>query len=306
MTSKFCYIFIVMAALVVNCKDSDKELSEDIDLDLVGNVIFMKGERLEMANVNSMSLAKYYGNALNRTRPVWSHDGARFAAINQESSVEASGGSAYLEIKIFDITDNSTVHWRIDSSSGTLTWSPDGNTIAFIAYRGNNMIFYLNTQNGDITHTTLSLKYDSWITALAWHPDGKTIAVNVSSSHYDFQQKNDIMMIEPYDTELKSQFSLTSGGIVEYLDWNSDGSKLLYSYSSNSDIFIINSDGSGNRDIPSIYGHAPCWSRDGKNILYTGIAGTSGSTLIFGIFVTDTEGSFNKLLLKNAGYCDWY
>lgn len=307
MKTKLCCIFMVMVALVMSCKEPEKELPGDIDPELAGNVVFIKGQRIVVADANSMSVIKnHYGNALDYSRPVWSHDGSKFAAFVY-SSAEATDNSAYnLEIIIADITDNSTEHWRIDSASGPLTWSPDGNTIAFIAQRGNNIISYLDTRNGDIIHTNLSQVSDGFITALAWHPDGNNIAVNVSYSHYDFQMKNDIRMIEPFDTEFKNQISLESGGIVEYLDWNSDGSKLLYSHSSLSRILVINSDGSGNREIPQILGHAPCWSGDGAYILYTGMAGASGSTLIFGIFATDVNGSFEKLLLKNAGYCDWY
>jgi Tol biopolymer transport system component len=312
MKTKLCFIFIIMVALVINCKDTDKELPEDIDLDLDGNVIFMRESKLEMANLTSTYVIRSYGNALAGTRPVWSHDGSKFAAIELVTSVEASDISTYFEIKIVDMKDNSIAHLRIADSkyiylSGPLTWSPDGNTIAFVGNFGRTQIIYLNTQTGDTINTKLSLDYDSWVTALAWHPDGKNIAVSVCTRHSGFKLDNNIWMIEPYNTELKIKVTHTSGDIIEYLDWNSDGSKFLYSYSSYySDIFIFNTDGSGNREIPNIMGLAPCWSKDGEYILYTGIGGISGSTLISGIFVTDINGSFTKLLYKNAGYCDWY
>ncbi len=310
MKTKFWFIFIISFSLVINCKDSDNELPEEVEPELIGNVIYMRGQSLEMAMLNSMHLKNYYGNALYQTRPVWSHDGSRFAAIDLVNSAEASDMSLSFEIKIVDISNGSITHWRIDDSkninlNGPLTWSPDGNTIAFLANRGSNKVLYLNTQTGDTIHTKLSLDFDSMITALAWHPNGKNITVNVNSSHSNFQLDNHLWMIEPYGTKLKNQIFLTSRNIVEYLDWNSDGSQLLYSHI-NDDIFIINSDGSGQRKIPDIFGHAPCWSKDGKYVMFTGIAGTSGSTLIFGIFVTDTDGSFKKMLLKNAGYCDWF
>jgi Tol biopolymer transport system component len=297
MKTKIWFILIVLVGLI-QCKQSDDELPEDINPELSGNVVFLKGQRLEMADVNKINSSKNYGDAIDDKRPVWSHDGSRFAAITPSDIPDA------LEIKITDINNNSITRWRINGK-GPLTWSPDGSTIAFIKQRGTNIIYYLDIQNGDIIYTNLSMVSDGWISALAWHPDSK-IAVNISSSHHDFQQKNDIWMIEPFDTELKNKISLNSGGIVEYMDWNSDGSKLLYSYSSFARISIINSDGSGNREIPEILGYAPCWSKDGAYILYTGIAGASGSTLIPGIFASDTNGSFDKLLLKNAGFCDWH
>ncbi len=301
-------IFILIVAMTVGCKNTENEFPQEIYHDLVGNVIFMRGRRLEMANVNSMNNSTYHGNATDHTRPVWAHEGTRFAAIEMVSS-EASGMSAYFEIKIIDVENDSVTHWKIGDSKninlhGPLTWSPDGLTIAFLEGQGSNEIIYLDTQNGDTVHTKFSMDLGRYITTLAWHPDGKRIAVNISTWR-DFQHDNNIWMIEPFDTNLKNHIPVTTGGRIQFLDWNSDGSKLLYSYS-NDDIFIINSDGSGHRKIPNINGHAPCWSRDGEYILYTGTAGTSGSTLIFGIFVTDINGSSKKLLLENAGYCDWY
>jgi hypothetical protein len=42
----------------------------------------------------------------------------------------------------------------------------------------------------------------------------------------------------------------------------------------------------------TVLGFAPCWMSNGEQIIYTGPTGAEGSNLIFGLFVTDFEGTY--------------
>jgi len=308
------YLILIAVALLVCACTEDDISDENIPNDFSGKVVFQKmsNRTLKMADVNSMYQSTSYDYAMLYTRPVWSQDGSKFAAIELESNFGTGGGTSVFVIKIVDTETDDITTWEIGPSTtidvnDPLTWSPDGKTIAFPAHPYNKII-YLNTQNGDTLQTEFSGTAGFGITSLAWHPDGN-IAVDVVNWH-DYQHDHEVWMLEPYTTTLKNKISasvLTTTYSFTYMDWNPDGSKLLLSASSLSHALYVLDVSTGEfTQIPEIYGLALSWSSDGKYIMYTGISGHSGMNLVFGLFISDVEGSFEKLLISDAGYSDWY
>jgi len=314
---KYLYFALsVLALLVFACSSDTEDISEEyVPDDLSGKVVYQKTSprAIKVADVNSLSNAIYYDDILSGTRPVWSHDGTKFAAINLRNPSETGYKASDFVIKIVDVESDSTTIREIGSSfdihlRGPLTWSPDGSTIAFLVGTYNNSIMYLDTENGDIIQPEITGQISGDITALDWHTDGD-IAVCISFWH-DYQNDIEIWMLEPFTTTLKTKISaatISRTFAFEFMDWNSEGSKLLLSpdvyYE---DIEVLDFNTGKFTSIPNISGIAPCWSPDGKYIMYTGISGVNGSTLVPGLFVTNMQGSFEHLLIKVAGYSDWY
>lgn len=307
------FILTVLTLLVCACSDDDLSNPQEPD-DFNGKVVFQKvsSRTLKMADVNDMYHSTSYDYIMTYTRPVWSHDGSKFAAIDLISSVETGTGTSVFAIKIVDAQSGDITIREIGPSTKIeidepLTWSPDGKTIAFLAHPYNRIV-YLNTQNGDTTQTEFSETISGGITSMAWHPDGN-IAVDIVNWH-DYQRDHEIWMLEPFTTTLMIKISasaLTTIYGFTYMDWNKDGSKLLLSASANSrDLYVLDAITGEYTQIPNIYGQALCWSPDGKYIMYTATSGHQGLNLVPGLFVSDTEGSFEKLLISDAGFSDWY
>ena len=307
MKATFYAIIILFVVLNISCEDNQ---TDNKNINLTGNIVFQEVSihTLKSAVVNSLYNSKSFGDALVHTRPIWSGDGTKFAAIDLISSI-VTGSSSVFAIKIINTQDESITTWEIGRSvnidlDGPLTWSPDGYTIAFIA-NPYNKIIYLNTSNGDTIQTKLSLDLYEGVTALAWHPDSNKIAVNIHSHNY--QIVNRIGIIEPYGTKLMETIPIESETFgIAHMDWNKDGTKLLLSHDLYYFIYVLNMNTGEFNEIPGAFGLTPCWSPDDKYLLYTGKAGHKGLDIIPGLIVTDIEGSFEKVLLTEAGYCDWY
>lgn len=101
---------------------------------------------------------------------------------------------------------------------------------------------------------------------------------------------------------------------INYLDWSKDGTMLTYSGYEKGSIYIVNSDGTGNQKIitkppfenKTVYGFAPCWMSNNKQIIFVGVREVSESTLDLGLFVTDIHGTFNIDLNISGLYPDCY
>jgi Tol biopolymer transport system component len=303
---KFILTLLFISITIVRCQKDEERIYSQLD----GKIVFVDAKnQVKSANINSLSQTVYHGNANSSSRPKWSNDGTKFAYI----FLDSYNNSSYFVLKIIDYNTGNIIDWEIGNSryiyvDDQLSWSPDDKTIIFLGKNNHiNTIIYLNTLTGDTIQTHFNLEPSVYCTALAWHPTEEKIAVNIQNWH--IYSDNTIWMVEPFENTPVRQFPIGTDMRlgIEHMDWNSNGIKLSYSFDDIGDLFIVNADGSENKEIPDISGMAPCWSRDGNFIIYIGITGSSGiGMFITGIFVTDINGTFEKLLLKDAGYCDWY
>ena len=99
-----------------------------------------------------------------------------------------------------------------------------------------------------------------------------------------------------------------------HMDWCLDGSMLAYSGEGFGAVYIVNADGTDNREIilKGIYqdefiaGFAPCWAHNNRQIVFTSSTGASGTNLLPGLFVTDIEGSYKVNIDIEGHLSDWY
>ena len=309
-TLKVKYIFAIlfMSIIIVRCQKQEDDDEEIFNPQLDGEVIFEQGNLIKSAVISSLNQAVSHGNANSGSYPKWSNDGTKFAYILLDGDID----STCFFLKIVDYISGNINEWKIGNSrfiniKSQLSWSPDDRTVIFLG-KGvhQNTIIYLNTFTGDTIQSHFNLDRDNYCSALAWNPIENKIAVNIQNWHYS--SDNTIWMVEPFENIPVRQFPIGTNMMlgIEHMDWNSIGTKLTYSFDAYGDLFIVNADGTDNKEIPEISGISPCWSNDGNYIMFTGSSGLDGSTIIPGIFVTDANGSFKKLLLKYGKHADWY
>lgn|GEM_PF-1372575 len=85
--------------------------------------------------------------------------------------------------------------------------------------------------------------------------------------------------------------------------WSPDGSKIAYAarVDNNADLFVINSDGSDNTRLAKTdkWESNPCWTKDGKNIIYLASDESDPNTQIY---ITGADGRSVALQLTQQGY----
>lgn len=306
--TRFILALLIVGTAIIGCQKQEREEAEITIPQLDGEVLFVQGSHVRSGNINSLNEAIIYGKANYESYPKWSNDGTKFAYINSPHD----GDSSYYFLKVVDYHSGNLTEWKIGNTryidiKNQFSWSPDDETVIFLGRNSRqNTIIYLNTLTGDTTQSHFNLDLNVYCSALAWNPIDNKIAVNIQNWHYS--SDNTIWMIEPFENTPVRQFPIGTDMMlgIEHMDWNSKGTKLTYSFDVYGDLFIVNADGTENKKIPDIRGIAPCWSNDGNYIMYTGISGLDGFNFISGIFVTDINGSFKKLLLKYGKYADWY
>ena len=155
---------------------------------------------------------------------------------------------------------------------GGATWSPDGNTVAFITnLSGRNNLWLVPSIGGWPMQLTVS---DQRQTQPTWSPDGKWIAY---ISDYDGDEQWDIFLVSPKTGQVVN-LTNTREIAEEGPTWSPDGRYLAYMVKPKiSSVFEIDVYDTILRDVKHLTTGAakdrmnvsPIWSADGKFIVYT-------------------------------------
>jgi len=325
-------IVAISCILTINsCNDSESEpdileqgqseFDRQIIESLKGEIIYSLGNNLCLLNFEQGEPADTIADDIVGPAK-WSPDGSKIAYIREKLS-PISG----IYLTIIDKNGTQQDEWQLDfsgkySTVSSITWSPNGKVIAILE---NNALQYFDVLSREITttvffHNSILGGYSS----ISWQPNSNKIAISssyishigiYSSSRYD----NTIRMLEAYRDKIPIDstniiLSLKDvGGTIRYMDWNKDGSKLIYSHGSNLSIYTVNDDQSIQPELilknlhkdEKIGWRAPCWSPNDKKIIYSWPNSSYTRKVEYGIYVTDIYGSYNVKVLDYQSLHDW-
>ncbi|MGH9769682.1 MAG: protein kinase domain-containing protein, partial [Blastocatellia bacterium] len=242
---------------------------------------------LYLLNLDGSGLRSLTDNVARETAPVWSPDGRRIAFGVEIVPLRES------DIWVMDVGSGKQV--KLTKAPGhdtTPVFSPDGTRIAFNSNRGNDFIYnfdiwVMNADGSDPRRLTDYAEYDADPT---WSPDGKRIAFTRAMP----ERKFDILVINADGTNpvnLTNTTQFNEGAPA----WSPDGRRIAFasnrgSENSNSNIWVMDADGSNPRLITTAVGHntAPGWTPDGRRLVFQ-------STRDFNleIYIVDVEGGAN-------------
>jgi signal transduction histidine kinase len=206
------------------------------------------------------------------------------------SFVSDQGGSQFVGLHPLGETSGSNLQAAgsiVGDSS--LSWSPQGDRVAFTTKRdGNFEIYVANADGSEPLNLTKSSGYD---TQPSWSPDGRKIAFS--------SQRNGNIDIFVMDIDGSNLQQLTTGrGYEEWPIWSPDGRKIAFvsDQHGNIEIYTMNADGSNLQQVtdnpaddwPAV------WSPDSRSILFS--SNRDGN---WNLYLIDADGS-NSQRLTNA------
>ncbi len=180
------------------------------------------------------------------------------------------------------------------------SWSPDGRKIAYTGGEGTRRAetFDIWTINSDRSGTPLQITKAGFAIMPSWSPDGEKIAYVEPEDDQTWA----IWLVNSDGTGTAER--ITNSGMCVWPNWSPDGRRIAYtSYSmesKNTDLWVVNSDGSRNPSkivsdafLPSSSDDYALlsrnhWSPDGARICYTSDAGIDKNAELW---VTNSDGS---------------
>jgi len=234
----------------------------------------------------------YTGSSVDALSEVASNDDAP-SNIYSAVSFEATAFTVYYIA--LDIHDQMgypgalVLNWQPGSPSPSPTPGATGK-VAFGSVRGSTMQIFVMNGDGSAQTRLTDKTYDSY--APVWSPDGTKIAF----VNYLHGQGEVYVM----DADGSNQIRLTNSNGSRNPSWSPDSTKIAlttYDQSFNSDVFVVNADGTGMTNLsqdPTGTSSLPRWSPDGTKIIFISSQDDSAS-----IYVMDADGT-NTTRLTNS------
>jgi TolB protein len=184
-------------------------------------------------------------------------------------------------------------------------WSPDGQRIAFLAWRPTgSSVFEMRVVNADGSGQrgrVLARKAGSF----AWSPDGRRIAFEGPGAPLDIYVVN---------ADGSGQRRLTRDAAPSTSPvWSPDGRRIAFE--SNWQVNVMNADGSGQRRLTrnGARNFAPAWSPDGQRIAFErrlgrqkyGRCSNCGRATTFEVHVRNADGSGQQKLTTQGAQPSW-
>jgi Tol biopolymer transport system component len=152
-------------------------------------------------------------------------------------------------------------------------------------------LYTVSVDGSAVTNLTSGLAGD--VSGAAWSPDGSQIAFVGETGNGD---------LYVMDADGGNRQQITSGDAVDSEpDWSPDGSQIAFTRTSGdtvTDIWVINADGTGARQVTDIEpdpeisrASSPDWSPDGQQIAFANESHIVPLISVSGIYVIDIDGS---------------
>ena len=188
---------------------------------------------------------------------------------------------------------------------GWIQWSPDGKRVGFFAFEDRPRLYQVEIAVGETLELTAA--YDEGgLTFFAphWSPDWDWVAVRTSSREglaIQVMRADGTGLTKVADWEFRGE--ALDPGLFPPPQWSPDGESILftsYSPAGDSDIFVVDRDGSGLANLTNGAGvdTDPAWSPDGKRIAF--VSSRDGNREIY---IMNADGS-EPVNLSNSPQTD--